>query len=85
MVGKTRNIALQLVLQQCCKTSCTFFVARFSVPLLGGKLTLSDYAFSDLTRLVTVLVRRISLTCHETDSKYFTFLNHVQVQVKFTV
>ena len=30
--GKTRNIAIQLVLQQCCKTSCTFFVARFSVP-----------------------------------------------------
>ena len=31
--GKTRNIAIELVLQQCCKTSCTFFVARFSVPL----------------------------------------------------
>ena len=30
--GKTRNIAIQLVLQQCCKTSCTFFAARFSVP-----------------------------------------------------
>ena len=30
--GKTRNIAVQLVLQQCCKTSCAFFVARFSVP-----------------------------------------------------
>ena len=25
--GKTRNIAIQLVLQQCCKTSRTFFVA----------------------------------------------------------
>ena len=31
--SKTRNIAIQLVLQQCCNTSCTFFVARFSVPL----------------------------------------------------
>ena len=31
--GKTRNIAIQLVLQQCCKTSFTFFVARFSVRL----------------------------------------------------
>ena len=31
--GKTRNIAIQLVLKQCCKTSCTFFVARFSVRL----------------------------------------------------
>ena len=30
--GKTRNIAIQLVLQQCCKTSCTSFGARFSVP-----------------------------------------------------
>ena len=30
--GKTRNIAIQLVLQRCCKTSCMFFVARFSVP-----------------------------------------------------
>ena len=29
MGGKTRNIAIQLVLQQCCKTSCTFCVARF--------------------------------------------------------
>ena len=33
MGGKMRNIAIQLVLQQCCKTSGTFFVARFSVPL----------------------------------------------------
>ena len=31
--GKTRNIAIKLVSQQRCKTSCTFFVARFSVPL----------------------------------------------------
>ena len=30
---KTRNIAIELVLQQCCKTSYTFFVVRFSVPL----------------------------------------------------
>ena len=27
--GKTRNSAIQLVLQQCCRTTCTFFVARF--------------------------------------------------------
>ena len=31
--GKTRNIDIQLVLQQCCKKSCTFFVAFFVVPL----------------------------------------------------
>ena len=35
--GKMRNIAIQLVLRQCCKTSCTFFAARFSVPLDGTK------------------------------------------------
>ena len=30
---KIRNIAIQLVLRQCCKTACTFVVARFTVPL----------------------------------------------------
>ena len=35
---KTRNITIQLVLQQCCETRCTFiFFARFSVPLLRKK------------------------------------------------
>ena len=34
--GKTRNIAIQLVLSQCCKTSCTFLVTRFSAPLPGA-------------------------------------------------
>ena len=33
MGGKTCNIAIQIVLQQCCKTSCTLFVARFPLPL----------------------------------------------------
>ena len=32
--GKTRNIAIQLVWQQCCKTSCKFFVARFTGALI---------------------------------------------------
>ena len=27
--GKMRNIAIQLVLQQCCKTSCTFMLPVF--------------------------------------------------------
>ena len=31
--GKKRNIAIQLILQQCCKKSCTFLVALFTVPL----------------------------------------------------
>ena len=30
--GETRNIAIQLALQQCCKTNCAFFVTRLSVP-----------------------------------------------------
>ena len=32
--GNTRNVAIQLALQQYCKKSCTFFVARSSVPLV---------------------------------------------------
>ena len=35
--GKTLNIAIQLVLQQCCKTSYTFFVACFYAPLARAK------------------------------------------------
>ena len=31
--SETRNIAIQLALQQCCKSSCTFFVACITVPL----------------------------------------------------
>ena len=30
---KTCHIAIQLILQQCCKTTWMFFAARFSVPL----------------------------------------------------
>ena len=30
--GKTHSIAIHLVLQQCCKTSWTFFVVRFTEP-----------------------------------------------------
>ena len=37
MDGKTRNIAFQSVLQQFCKTSCTFCVARFSVALVKSR------------------------------------------------
>ena len=32
MGGNTRNIAIQLVLKQCCKTSCAFFAAHFYGP-----------------------------------------------------
>ena len=30
--GKTHSIAIQVVLQQCCKTSLTYFVTRFTEP-----------------------------------------------------
>ena len=33
MGGKTSNIAFHFVLQECCKTSCTFFLVLFPVPL----------------------------------------------------
>ena len=37
--GKTRSTAIQFVLQQFCKTSCTFFVARYTRgPLAINKL-----------------------------------------------
>ena len=42
MGGKTRYIAIQLVLQQCCKTSCMFFVARISISLFNTKLKLKS-------------------------------------------
>ena len=32
--SKTRNLAIQLVLQQCCKITCTFFVAHFTEALM---------------------------------------------------
>ena len=34
VVRKIHNIAIQLGLQQCCKTSCTFFVTRFTAALV---------------------------------------------------
>ena len=34
MGGKTCNITIQLVLEQCCNTSCKFFVACFSVVII---------------------------------------------------
>ena len=37
---KTRNIAFQLVLQQCYKTSCTFFVSRFTEALVVSLIML---------------------------------------------
>ena len=52
MSDKTRNyIAIQLVLQQCCKTSCSFFVACFTVPygyivLEFTMISMQEYDFS---------------------------------------
>ena len=57
-----RNITIQLLLQQCCKTSCTFFVARFSVTfntalcLLGGTAE-TQTSNQDQVDAVSVMVR----------------------------
>ena len=40
--GKTRNIAVQLVLQQCCKTSCTFLLPVFRYLPESGKFFLVE-------------------------------------------
>ena len=41
MVGKTRNIAIQLVLEQCYRTSCTFFGSTF-FRTLTNSVTISN-------------------------------------------
>ena len=44
---KTCNIAFQLILQQCCKTSCTLFVARFTEVLVVSLIMLlTKYLFA---------------------------------------
>ena len=61
MGGKTRNIAIHLLLQQCCKTSCTFFVVRFSVTLstalyLSGGTAETETSNQDQVDAVSVMV-----------------------------
>ena len=51
---KTRNTAIQLVLQYYCKKSCMFLVARFSAPLI-----LSCGWFATLKSEHYVLVMRL--------------------------
>ena len=52
--GKTRNSPIQLILQQIHKTSCTFLVACFSIPL-SREFTI----LSELASYVGPIVRRI--------------------------
>ena len=58
---KTRNIATQLGLQQCCKTSCTFLVTRFTTALVFFFLSFlwcSDFCFHpELCRFWTTVSR----------------------------
>ena len=61
MGGKTRNIAIHLLLQQCCKTSCTFFVVRFSVTFstalyLSGGTAETETSNQDQVDAVSVMV-----------------------------
>ena len=61
MGGKTRNIAIQLVLLQCCKTSCTFYCCLFSVPKINDsprftpKSNLEEFVwrYQSITGLIT--------------------------------
>ena len=49
MGGKTRNIAIQLVMQQCCKIGYTFFLPVFlylTEASDGVELTVSGFFFS---------------------------------------
>ena len=55
--GKKRNVVFQLVLQQCCKASCTFFVPRFSVPYV-------------VPLWVNVLNRPLALRGHVTNASF---------------
>ena len=66
MGGKTRNIAIQLVLQQRCKTSCTFFVARFF------RTFSQAFAFSDLDECTSSApVCDVNADCINTHGSYF--------------
>ena len=47
MGGKTRNIAIQLVSQQCFKTSCMFFVARFKITNVITEIAFSQIGWSN--------------------------------------
>ena len=49
-MGEMRNIAILLLLQQCCKTSCTFFVARITRGPLEERLPL-DFSVAVNKRL----------------------------------
>ena len=49
-VGEMRNVAILLLLQQCCKTSYTFFVARFTRGPLEERLPL-DFSVAVNKRL----------------------------------
>ena len=44
--GKTRNVVIQLVLQQCCKTSCTVFL--LVIPYLKS---CSEVVFCDISKI----------------------------------
>ena len=55
-----RNMAIQLVLLQCYKTSCTFFVARFSVPLR------SDDGNENVIKAIGLISKTTTLHVHHT-------------------
>ena len=63
--GKTLNIGIQLVLQQCCKTSYTFFVALFYAPLARAKseALFNIYSFLKENKKSTNTQDKVLCTC----------------------
>ena len=67
--GKTRNVAIQLVLQQCCKTNCTFFnllPVNFYAPL--PKRFLQVFLFNVILTISYLRARTIETSSLPTDS-----------------
>ena len=78
MSGKTRNIAIQLVLQQCCKTSCTFLLPVF--PYLKH-YTIFFFLFISILTGASLFAHAKSI--HNDGNSFHTKL--VWFQTKFTL
>ena len=74
MGGKTHNIAIQLGLQQCCKTSCTFFVARFTAALVLFCIVSLVFKLLFSSRIMSILDHCFSVSSFIL-SRYGVFCN----------
>ena len=74
MGGKKHDIATQLGLQQCCKTRCTFFVARFTVALVLFCVVSSVFKLLFSSRTMKILDHCFSVSSFIL-SRYGVFCN----------